>query len=47
MPVDSDIRVRIDSEEKADFKKLAKERGFNSLSAFVLYLLRNEKKKGL
>lgn len=46
MAKDKDIRVRVDSEEKQIITSRAKERGFDSVSAYILFLLRQDEKKG-
>lgn len=37
-----EMRIRVESDEKQDFKRMSKSLGFESLSAYVLFLLRNE-----
>lgn len=42
MAKDKDIRVRVDSEEKQIIAARAKEKGFDSVSAYLLFLVRQD-----
>lgn len=35
------LQIRVSDEEKAEIKELAKANGFDSVSAFLLFLFRN------
>jgi hypothetical protein len=45
MAKDKDIRVRVSTEDKQLIVERAKERGFDSLSAYLLFLIREDLKK--
>lgn len=45
MAKNAKIEVRIELEEKQTIEARAKDRGFDSVSAYMLYLLRNDSKK--
>jgi hypothetical protein len=41
---DKNIMIRISSTEKAEFEQIAKNNGFDSLSAYIMFLFRKHGK---